>query len=259
METDAVMHHFWKYHDKNSPQRTKNINNNIDYDPIYEIYNRIDNHIGELLKISTEETTVILMSDHGAGGAGDKVIYLNKFLELNGLLQFKHLPIKKYFNKRLDELKFHIRSLLPIKWLKYVLYKPGGVGLKWESKLRFSHIDWSHTKVYAEETPYYPNLRINLKGREPGGIVEKSDYMDVVNQTIAILNEWKDPETGINVIKETHLKEEIYHGDYIDSSPDIIISWNLDKGYSYLFRPSFTAKNARPIARLSENEMEKIG
>ena len=124
-ETDAVMHHFWKYHDKNSPQRTKNINNNIDYDPIYEIYNRIDNHIGELLKISTEETTVILMSDHGAGGAGDKVIYLNKFLELNGLLQFKHLPIKKYFNKRLDELKFHIRSLLPIKWFKYMLYNLG--------------------------------------------------------------------------------------------------------------------------------------
>ena len=82
--------------------------------------------------------------------------------------------------------------------------------------------------------------------------------MDVVNQTIAVLNEWKDPETGINVLKKAHFKEEIYHGDYIDSSPDIIISWNLDKGYSYLFRPSFTAKNARPLERLSKREMEKM-
>jgi predicted AlkP superfamily phosphohydrolase/phosphomutase len=257
-ETDAAIHYFWKYHDKNSPQIIDGENKNIDFDPIYEIYNRVDIHIGKILELSNEETTVILMSDHGAGGAGNKVIYVNRFLELHDLLQFKHFPIKTFINKRFDGLKFYMRSLLPKSLFKHLLYTPKGIGLKWESKQRFSYIDWSNTKVYAEETPYYPNLRVNLKGREPGGIVEKSDYMDVVDQTIAILNEWKDPETGMNVVRKAYFKEELYHGNYIDSAPDIIISWNEDKNYAYLFRPSFTAKNASPIDRMSQKEMKKI-
>lgn len=255
-ETDAVMHHFWKYHDPHSPQRVGDEEVNVD--PIYEIYKRIDEHIGDLLNLSGEDATVIVMSDHGAGGAGDKVVYINRFLEQNGLLTFQHDSSRKYFSKTLDTLKFFIRTVLPAKWLKQLLYNPEGMGLKWEAKLRFSSIDWSRTLVYAEETPYYPNLRVNLKGREPEGTVEKDDYLSVINKTIEVLNNWKDPESGKKVVTKAYIKEDIYRGDYIENSPDILISWNYTEGYSYLFRPSFTAKTRESIEKLSRQEMKKM-
>lgn len=216
----------------------------------------VDESIGEILKLATDETTVILMSDHGAGGSSDTVIYFNKFLELHGLFQFKR-SLGTYINKKIDGLKSFIRFLLPQKWLKKLRFNPKGMGLKFEAKLRYSFIDWANTKVYAEETPYYPNLRINLKGREPEGVVEKRDYTDVVNQTIALLDEWRDPETGNRIVKKAYRKEDLYDGDYIDKAPDIIISWNLDNNYSYLYRPSFVSRKSISIEKMAAKEIEK--
>jgi predicted AlkP superfamily phosphohydrolase/phosphomutase len=255
-ETDAAIHYFWKYHDRHSPQRSKKPSKNPSFDPIYEIYNRVDKRIGEILEMVSGETVVIMMSDHGAGGAGDKVVYLNRFLESRGLLRFKNLPLITYFNKNLDKLKASVRTLLPKKLLKHLRFNPKGMGLKWESKLRFSSIDWLNTKVYAEETPYYPNLRVNLVGREPDGIVEKNEYRELLIRTIFLLKEWIDPESGGRVVNEAYIREDLYHGDYTGSAPDIIISWNLDRGYSYLYRPSFLSKKGLLIERMSTKEVE---
>ena len=39
-----------------------------------------------------------------------------------------------------------------------------------EARVRYGIIDWAGTKAYFEENPYYPSLRINLKGRQPAGV-----------------------------------------------------------------------------------------
>lgn len=255
-ETDAAIHCFWKYHDKNSPQRNSLKKDRFDGDPIFEVYKRIDLHIGKLLELISKETTVIVMSDHGAGGAGVKFIYPNIYLELHGLLRFKNLPLRSKVNKFMEGIKASVRVVLPKRIIKYLRFNPKGMGLKWESRLRFSYIDWKQTEVYAEETPYYPNMRINLKGREPDGIVEQCAYEDVIARTITLLNEWTDPNTGEKVVRNAYRKEDIYHGDYLEKAPDIIISWNYDNGYSYLSRPSFMSKANLPIEKLDAMELE---
>ena len=256
-ETDAAVHHFWKYHDKNSPQRNGNYHKDLGFDPIFEIYSRVDTHIGELLGMVPEETTVMMMSDHGGGGAGNKVIYVNRFLETQGLLKFNMLPVMTHINKGLDKLKASIVVAFPVKRLKSLLFNPKSMGLKWESKLRFSFVDWPHTKVYAAETPYYPNLRINLKGREPDGIVEKHEYRDIVNRAISTLHEWRDSETGNRIVRKAYSREELYDGDYVENAPDIIVDWDFDNGYSYLSKPSFVSRQGVPIERISAREIEK--
>lgn len=251
-ETDSAIHHFWKYHDENSPQRNKNFKNNFGFDPVYEIYNRVDKNIKEIIEMVQEETIIILMSDHGAGGTGDKVVYLNRFLEANGLLKFKDISMRSYFHTKIDRLKSSLKILLPKEWLKHIRFTPKGMGLKWESKLRFSSIDWKYTKVYAEETPYYPNLIVNLKGREPDGVIDKHEYQKLVSKTIGLLSEWTDPETGNKLIKKAYKREDLYHGDYTDKAPDIIISWNLDNGFSYMNGPSFASSKGISVERLEK-------
>lgn len=252
-ETDAAMHHLWKYHDMSSPQRSCS-EAYCSVDPLLEVYKRIDDHIGGLLKLTDNKTTVIIMSDHGAGGSGVKFIYPNRYLETQGLLKFRSLPYKTQTVRTLERLKAWVRIVLPKRMVKRLRFNPKGMGLKMESRLRFSGIDWSGTMVYAEETPYYPNFKVNLRGREPDGIVGEGEYNEVVERTISALNEWTDPETGERVVNKAYRREDIYHGDNLDKAPDIIISWNLDKGYSYLSRPSLMSREGLPIERLDMRE-----
>jgi len=256
-ETDVAIHYFWKYHDRHSPQRNKSLDVLMGMDPIYEIYNRIDKHIGTFLEIAPEDTTFIIMSDHGAGGVGNKVIYLNRFLETNGLLSFCDNPARVKFNRYMDTIKDFVRLMLPAQMVKHLRFNPKGMGLKWESKMRFSCIDWKHTKAYAEETPYYPNVRINLRGREPDGIIEKSEYQEIVNKILSLLDNWMDPETGAKIIKKAHKREDLYNGEYIEKASDIIISWNCNDDYSYIFRPSLLSKTKNPLETLTRKEIEK--
>jgi predicted AlkP superfamily phosphohydrolase/phosphomutase len=58
-------------------------------------------------------------------------------------------------------------------------------------------IDWSKTKAISQRTSY---IYINLKGRDPHGIVEPEDYDALVTKIIDDLYSWRDPHSGRRVI-----------------------------------------------------------
>jgi predicted AlkP superfamily phosphohydrolase/phosphomutase len=66
-------------------------------------------------------------------------------------------------------------------------------------------------------------ININLKGREPQGVVEPGKaYERMRNQIISELYRLKDPYTFENVVEEIYRKEDLFQGEYLDSAPDII-------------------------------------
>lgn len=68
-------------------------------------------------------------------------------------------------------------------------------------------IDWSKTKCFPLE-PCHAHLFVNLKGRDPQGIVEPEDYRKVQEEIIDALLAWRDPETGERVM-ETVLPRQL--------------------------------------------------
>lgn len=66
-------------------------------------------------------------------------------------------------------------------------------------------------------------MSLNLKGREPQGIVEPSDYDRVLEEIRGGLLGFADPETGQRVIEDVPSKEELYSGPYVDLAPDMIL------------------------------------
>ena len=52
------------------------------------------------------------------------------------------------------------------------------------------------------------HIYVNLKGRNPGGIVDKEDYEDVVNRIIAALYDYTDPETRCKPVALALRKED---------------------------------------------------
>ena len=65
--------------------------------------------------------------------------------------------------------------------------------LEYKGRGRNREIDWSRTKAANVGLVH---IFINLKGRQPGGIVSKSDYQKVRRDLIAALYDYKDPDTG---------------------------------------------------------------
>ena len=260
-ETDKVVHHFWKHHDPLSPHHVPLRPGSRYADPIFAVYQRLDAIVGAFAEEASRDTTLMLVSDHGTGGSGDKIIYLNHWLEANGFLGFhrtgglwirvKHVVAAKVLGKA----KMWVGRLLSAAVRKKLRDQKLGLAAKFESILRFSNIDWNVTRAYSEETSYYPNIWINLKGREPKGTVEPgADYEAVRDQLVAALKAWRDPETGAPVVERVWKREEIYHGHCTEKAPDLMISWALDRGYSYLSRPSYTSKSGLPISHMDKTE-----
>jgi predicted AlkP superfamily phosphohydrolase/phosphomutase len=254
-ETDAVSHRLWHYHDKKSPLGDGDSRSYSGASPLVRVYERIDEHLGKLLKAVDDQTTVFVVSDHGHAGNGDKAIYLNRWLQQHGMLRLDTSLRRRLIASTLGLAKrAGTKNIVPVKYRKKA-HRAGLAG-KLESWLRFARLDWSRTRAYSEETPYYPTIWLNVKGREPQGVVEPgAEYDRVRDELIRELAGWKDPETGRPLVKRAYKREELYSGPFLDRIPDLVLEWNMDGDYSYLFRTTHPSSGHRPtVERVTENE-----
>jgi predicted AlkP superfamily phosphohydrolase/phosphomutase len=172
---------------------------------------------------------------------GNWVLYPNSWLREAGFVQFRR-PGTLKLARILDAVKLRAVTALP-SWLQRSLYRLAGKFLgRFEAKVRYGMIDWSETEAYFDENPYFPVLRVNLKGRQPGGIVEPGrHYEDVRNRLIARLEDWRHPETGEKIIHRAYRREEVYSGPCVADAADVIPKWALHGGYSYAYKLSSKA------------------
>ena len=77
---------------------------------------------------------------------------------------------------------------------------------KWDDKKQKLVVDWKKTLAFPYLEPSY--IWVNLKGRDPQGIVSSEDYESVRVRIIQALYQMKDPETGDPIIKLAIRKEE---------------------------------------------------
>jgi len=127
-----------------------------------------------------------------------------------------------------------------------------GVPLIREGLLHFKNkdggklqIDWSKTKVY----PWRTYLWVNLKGREPHGIVEPGEEFEKVREkTINALYNMKDPETSECPIALVLKKEDaVVLGQWGDRVGDLV----------YYLKPGYTDVDV-DRNRVLEMPLEKI-
>jgi len=104
--------------------------------------------------------------------------------------------------------------------------------------LSYDDIDWKQTKAFAVGTGGH--IYLNVKGREPQGIVEPGkEYEKVRNYIIERLESLIDPETGKKVIERVFVKEELFKGKFFNNAPDI--SLLPSKNYATLHQQQFVS------------------
>jgi predicted AlkP superfamily phosphohydrolase/phosphomutase len=84
--------------------------------------------------------------------------------------------------------------------------RSGLTNYNWNEFENRYRIDWKNSKVFPYMEP--PFVWINLKGRDPHGIVNDSEYEDLRDLIIDVLYSLKDPDTNERIIELALRKEE---------------------------------------------------
>lgn len=260
--TDGVAHFFWKYHDPSHPL----------YDPaeaerygdtILEVYRRCDQRIGELLAWIEEsgDTNVLVVSDHGQGQLGPQAIHLNLWLAEQNLLHFRSRADKRPLGERVTTLasravqqgkrslygRIRFQTLTKLRRLW-----PDSLRTRLGAEAFFPDVEWSQTRAYSEELR--GNIWINVKGRDPQGVVEPgAEYETLRDQIIATLPNLAHPVTGERPIRRVWRREELYSGRYLERLPDLIV----EADYPDMFKPHGAYHGRAAVRNLSASEMRQ--
>ncbi len=90
-----------------------------------------------------------------------------------------------------------------------------------------NNVDWQYSRAYALG---FSGLYLNLRGREPHGIVDPGgEREDLLNELKDKLEAIRDPETREPVVHRVYKTEEFYSGDFLREAPDLIVGYN--RGY----------------------------
>jgi predicted AlkP superfamily phosphohydrolase/phosphomutase len=250
--TDEICHFFWHYMDPTHPAH------NPDAPPKYltaieDFYRFIDRLVGELIASVGPDVNVILMSDHGAGPLY-KDVFLNEWLWQEGLLALKPEALNQENGKRWLQTtgltrknistllkRLHLQRLeLPIKRLlgDYIRILPRDERLELADA-----VDWTKTQAYS--FGYYGQIFLNLKGREPAGIVTPgSQYLQVRQKIAQRLSMLVDPEDSNPIVSKVYVKEELYDGPCLDSAPDLLA---IMRDFTYITRKGYEFGPARGL------------
>ena len=223
---DRIQHYFWHHMDETHPRHTTDQYQTV----VKDFYKKVDQAMGELFSMLPAETNILIDSDHGFQALHGRFL-VNKWLEKNGLLYFNKSPsLEKKSLQALKSLFLSISNptlirlvskLIPQKILTRLLAHTGPRG---ETDDILSSIDWSRTKAFTIGTSNRGGtIFVNLKGRNPSGIVQPGDEYELVRQDIIDrLKRLLDPNTGEPAGIQVFKKEEVYHGKYLASAPDIL-------------------------------------
>lgn len=164
---DRFHHAFWKYYDKT--HHLHEPGNKFEHE-MRKYYIYLDKKVKEILDLLDNDTTVMVVSDHGAK-AMKGLICVNMALEKLGYLKFK----KEY------EPKISIGS---------------------------AEIDWDNTYAWGWGG-YYARIFLNVEERELNGIIKKKDYEKMRKKIADDLKNIKD-DKGNPMNTKVYKPEDLY-------------------------------------------------
>jgi predicted AlkP superfamily phosphohydrolase/phosphomutase len=179
MGVDRIHHGFWKYFDERHPLYEPG---NRYENAIHDYYVHLDHQVGERLALLDDNTTVLVVSDHGGqpmmGG-----ICFNEWLKREGYLALEYQP----------------EGIVPLEKCE---------------------VDWRRTRAWGSGG-YYARLFLNVRGREPEGVIEPADYEKVRDELVERIAAITDPEG--NHIGSVAFKPQAIYKEVNNIAPDLIV------------------------------------
>lgn len=219
---DKVQHIGWKYmmpeFRKQNPELCKKFESMIEVS-----YRIVDEQLGNLQSRLDNDTILMIMSDHGFGPISYQ-FYVNRWLNKLGLLKLKTYSTMKYKLRKYSKifLRRFLTGLGKKAGIAEIMKKIVALPIMdMNSEISYTLVDWSRTRAYSSWTNGEEIVMINLKGREPKGIVNPGDeYEELRDFIIKKLGEIRG-DNGERIVDRAYKREELYSGPYVHLAPDI--------------------------------------
>lgn len=219
MGTDVIQHFLWGEMERGEGELAG---------AVLDCYRQMDGVLAELAAGLGPDDYLVLMSDHGFGPLSHYV-HVNAWLAEHGYLKFKRTPASalKAMAFRLGFTPLGVYEKLRALGLGGRMQETASERNEWLKALvqkvflSLPDVDWSRTRAYS--LGFGGPIFLNLRGREPQGIVAPgAEYDALLDEIAADLARLTDPQTGQPFVGRVYRREELYTGPHADRAPDLI-------------------------------------
>lgn len=198
----------------------------IHSDVIRQAFIAVDRMLADVIAASGPDAlNVVVMSECGAGPLATGV-NLNAALRDAGFMAYRgkggvRVAGRKAERKFLSAVRSAAQRYLP-KFLFYAANR-SFVRKLILNRLSTQGIDWSQTRAFHIGKGE-GNIYLNIKGRDPEGIVEPQERETLIAELTEMLMDLKTPE-DVSPVVAIHRREDLFDGPYLERAPDLIVEW----------------------------------
>ncbi len=188
---------------------------------LVDIYQACDRAVARLIKKTPAEAKVLVFAVHGMGpnrGWSDRCPeILSKIQQAN-----QDVPAK-------TGLLYSLKQVIPWQLARQITTRlPQPVLNRLVSLWSAGMFDWNTTRYFPLPMDHAGYFRINVKGREPEGIVEPGlEYETVCRELEAAFRSFHDIETGKPIVDKVYRMDDLAprEAPYREVLPDLVITW----------------------------------
>jgi predicted AlkP superfamily phosphohydrolase/phosphomutase len=188
---------------------------------LVNIYQACDQGIARLIEKAPNAANVLIFAVHGMGlnpGWSDRCPAILTKIQQKG----KDVPAK-------SGILYQVRKVLPWRVIRQVTQRLPQKFLNslvplWSANM----FDWNTTRYFPLPMDQAGYLRINLKGREPKGIVEPGyEYDLIIRELKEAFLSFRDIKSGEPIVREVFCLDDIAPKDalYREVLPDLVVTW----------------------------------
>jgi predicted AlkP superfamily phosphohydrolase/phosphomutase len=228
--TDGSHHFFWQHFDPSHPRHDPTLAGRFG-GTIRRVYEAVDHELARLIDAYAPDT-VFVVSDHGGGPSNDWVLYMNDWLAAEGFLAIRPKAgatlVRKAYAQALKRMSVPLRRRLrPL--LGRAIERAKGLAL-------YGDVNWSSSRAYGTVESM---VRLNLRGREPEGIVSPEERDGVIEELLACAN--RSLSDGRRVFVKAAKASDVFQGE-VPGGPDVVAepaSGTQVRGRNSSARPGF--------------------
>jgi predicted AlkP superfamily phosphohydrolase/phosphomutase len=204
-------------------------------DPVKDVYIAIDAAMGQILAEVDDDTIVVFLAGHGMGPKYQAQFLLDQILLRLGVAKAPTVDPKS----QPHQVTTTLESVLASSWQH--LSSEARRKLKPLRNIVRSWIDGPPQRPKPTIDPAagqcfivtnnfaHGGIRVNLIGREPEGKVAQGKEFDLVcSELTRDLMDIVNVQTGKPIVRRVIRTAEMYHGDYLDHLPDLLVEWTND-------------------------------
>jgi predicted AlkP superfamily phosphohydrolase/phosphomutase len=229
-EAHAGGHYLWHAGDRGFPLRPPGVDDGTQH-LLRDVYCAVDKAIGDIVANVDDSTTVIVMSVDGMGPNYSGSHFMPEMLHRMGVFDSNTVGQDRrrgHGTVPPRSATRRLREAVPMSVRQAVTHCLPRCLQQWRQLMWLnSGVDWDKSQVFCIPSSDEAFFRINLRGREPRGIVEPGgEYQDLLESIRQQLTQLKNPCNECDAVEQVILMDSACPGPRRQDLPDAVVKWN---------------------------------